>query len=120
MPPRHTDKPTETVIAAAQAAGWRVARLPGARTEGGDAMSRYEFDLILSGLDIETDVAHLDAFEERVGDFTFAAHGGVTRAAVERTAATLGAAIGSAIADVESIPGVRVVRVEPEEHVSQS
>ncbi|MHB1195163.1 MAG: hypothetical protein ACYC6F_19240 [Longimicrobiales bacterium] len=88
--------------------------------EGGEAMSRYEFDLILGGLDIETAATSLDAFEERVDDVTFASHGGLVRAAVERAAATLGDAIRSAIADVESIPGVKVVRVEPEEHVSQS
>jgi transcriptional regulator with XRE-family HTH domain len=83
-------------------------------------MSRYEFGLVLGGLDIELAASTLDAFEQRVDDFTFASHGGVVRAAVERTAGSLGEAIRSAIADAESIPGVRAVRVEPEEHVSQS
>jgi len=83
-------------------------------------MNRYEFDLVLGGLDIELAESTLDAFEQRVDDFTFASHGGVVRAAVERTAGTLGEAIRSAMADAESIPGVWVVRVEPEEHVSQA
>ena len=39
---------------------------------------------------------------------------------VERTAGSLREAIRSAIADAESIPGLWVVRVEPEEHVSQA
>ncbi len=61
-------------------------------------MNRYEFDLVLGGLDIEAAATSLDAFEERVDDFTFASHGGVVRAAVERSAATLGEAIRSGIA----------------------
>jgi hypothetical protein len=79
-----------------------------------------EFDLILAGLDIEADVARLDAFEQRVHDITFAAHGTVVRAAVERKAESLGDAIRVAICDVESIPGVCVLRVEPEDLVSQA
>ena len=51
--------------------------------------------LIVSGLDIEADVAALDRFEERVHDVTFASQGGGVRAAVERTAASLGEAIRS-------------------------
>ncbi|MDP2959235.1 MAG: hypothetical protein Q8N53_22630 [Longimicrobiales bacterium] len=61
----------------------------------------------------------LEAFEGRVSDVTFAAQGGVVRAAMERTAPSLGEAIRTAIEDVESLPGVRVVRVEPEDHVAQ-
>lgn len=56
----------------------------------------------------------LEAFEGRVSDVTFAAQGGVVRAAM-----SLGEAIRTAIEDVESLPGVRVVRVEPEDHVAQ-
>lgn len=82
-------------------------------------MRPYEFDLIVSGLDIEN-AAHLDAFDERVGDITFGAQGHVVRAAVERRASGLAEAIRSAIADVESIPGASVIRVEPDEHVSQA
>jgi len=83
-------------------------------------MRSYEFDLVLGGIDIELAASELDAFEERVDDVTFASHGGVVRAAVERTAASLGEAVRSAIADVEAIPEVNVLRVEPEEHVSQA
>lgn len=79
----------------------------------------HQFDLVLTGLDIEVEVEKLDAFERRVEDMTFASHDGVTRVAVEREADSLAAAIRSAIADVESIPGVRVERVEPDEYVSQ-
>jgi DNA-binding transcriptional regulator YiaG len=84
-----------------------------------EALRSYEFDLIVSGLDTE-DPGVLDGFEERAGDITFASHGRVVQAAVDRKARGLGEAIGSAIADVESIPGTRVVRVEPDEHVSQA
>jgi len=83
-------------------------------------MNTYEFDLILSGLDIEADTAELDAFEERVQDVTLARSAGIVVAAIEREASSLGEAIRSALADLESIPGVSVVRVEPEENVSQS
>jgi transcriptional regulator with XRE-family HTH domain len=98
--------------------GGSPARSPDAPTED-DALRLYEFDLIVSGLDME-DPGVLDGFEERAGDITFASHGRVVRAAVDRKARGLGEAIGSAIADVESIPGTRVVRVEPDEHVSQA
>ncbi len=39
--------------------------------KGDEGMRSYEFDLILSGLDLE-DVALLDAFDERVGDISAA------------------------------------------------
>jgi hypothetical protein len=80
----------------------------------------YEFDLVLSGLDVEADVGSLDAFEERVKDMTFASHDGTARAAVERRSSSMGEAIRSAIVDVEAIPGVQVLRVEPEDYVSQA
>jgi hypothetical protein len=83
-------------------------------------MSVFEFDLIVSGLDLEDDVAKLDAFEECVGDVTFASHGGVVRAAVERVAGSLGEAIRTAVDDVESIPGASVMGIEPDEYVSQA
>jgi transcriptional regulator with XRE-family HTH domain len=98
--------------------GGSPARSPDAPMED-EALRSYEFDLIVSGLDME-DPGVLDGFEERAGDITFASHGRVVRAAVDRKARGLGEAIGSAIADVESIPGTRVVRVEPDEHVSQA
>lgn len=82
-------------------------------------MGAYQFSLVLSGLDVEADVAKLDAFEERVGDMTFASHAGAVNVSVERRAGSLGEAIRSAIVDVESIPGVRVERVEPNDYVSQ-
>ena len=83
-------------------------------------MSAYEFDLILSGLDMEGHAQALDTLGARVDDITFARSAGVMLASVERRAPSLGAAIRSAIADVESLPGVGVVRVEPDEHVSQT
>ena len=82
-------------------------------------MASYEFDLIIEGLDLESDAPRLEALEDRVHDMTFASLGGETRVAVERRAPSLAEAIRSAIVDVESIEGARVVRVEPDEHVSQ-
>jgi hypothetical protein len=96
------------------------ARSHDARMAEGESVTGHEFDLVLTGLDIERDMDLLDAFEGRVSDVTFAARGGVVRAAMERTASSLGEAIRTAIEDVESLPGVRVVRVEPEDHVSQA
>lgn len=83
-------------------------------------MATYEFDLVLSGLDLESDQERLDGFEARVDDVTLGRSGGVVLAAVEREARSLGEAIRSTIADLESLTGVTVVRVEPDEYVSQS
>lgn len=79
----------------------------------------YEFDLILAGLDLERGEDHLRSLDTAVDDITLASHGGVVRAAVERRARNLADAIRSAVADVEAVPGVTVLRVEPDEHVSQ-
>lgn len=83
-------------------------------------MIPYEFDLVLGGLDLDRDAQLLDAFDRRVADFTFASNGGVVRAAVERRAGSFAEAIRTAIQDAESIPGVTVLRVEPDAHVSQT
>lgn len=83
-------------------------------------MTTFEFDLVLSGLDLDAHAEKLTEFENEVHDVTFAAHGSTVSAAVERSARSLAEAMGSAIADVERLPGVRVQRVLPAGHVSQT
>lgn len=83
-------------------------------------MTTYEFDLVLSGLDLDAHDETLTEFENTVDDVTFAAHGPTVSAAVERSARSLAEAVGSAIADIERLPGVRVERVLPDGNVSQA
>ncbi len=75
-------------------------------------MYEHEFTLILAG-DLE-DEATLDAlFEAGCDDATFGRVNGVDRAHFVRQAPSIDDAARSAIESVESVPGVRVVRVEP-------
>jgi hypothetical protein len=80
----------------------------------------YEFDLVLSGLDLDADTSALANFEDEIDDITFAAHGSTVSAAVERSDRSLAEAVRSAIADVERLPNVRVERVLPDGLVSQA
>jgi hypothetical protein len=80
----------------------------------------FEFDLIVSGFDLDAHADALDELEAKVGDLSFAMLAGTATVAVERAARSLGHAVQSAIADVERLPGVRVERVLPDGHVSQA
>lgn len=81
-------------------------------------MSEYSFTLVIDGvLDDET----LDElFEAGCDDATFGAVDGAHYADFDREAPSLGEALSSAIADVESVPGLRVRRVEPDDLVTMS
>jgi hypothetical protein len=76
----------------------------------------HEFSLVISG-NLE-DEATLDAlFEAGCDDATCGQLDGIGYADVAREAATRAEAVRSAIDQVESVPGLRVIRVEPDELV---
>lgn len=81
-------------------------------------MSTHTFILILN---TAVDEATTDRFfEAGLDDVAVTAFEGLPALDVDREASTLFAAIASAIAEAESVPGVRVLRVEGEELVSQA
>ena len=80
-------------------------------------MNEYAFTLIIDG-DVES---HLDElFEAGCDDATFGSVDGTQYADFDREASSLSAAIASAIAAVESVDNLGVVRVEPDELVTQA
>jgi predicted DNA-binding transcriptional regulator AlpA len=82
-------------------------------------LSEYEFSLVITG-DLE-DGATLDAlFEAGCDDATFGQVDGVGYADFIREAPSFAEAVRSAIEQVESVPGLRVVRVEPDDLVTMS
>jgi predicted DNA-binding transcriptional regulator AlpA len=82
-------------------------------------VSEHEFTLVMAG-DLE-DRATLDAlFEAGCDDATFGEVDHVGYADFIREAPTFGEAVRSAIEQVESVPGLRVVRVEPDDLVTMS
>ncbi len=85
------------------------------------ARQTYAFQLILAGPD-PSEPAQLERlFEAGCGDATFGACDGVYIADFDRAAPTYSEALRSAIAAVEqAVPGLRVLRVAPEELVSAS
>ncbi len=80
-------------------------------------MLEYSFTLVIEG-DVEP---HIDAlFEAGCEDATFGSVDGVHYADFDREAETLNRAVAFAIADVESVPGLVVRRVEPDDLVTMS
>lgn len=82
-------------------------------------MDTFEFTLVISG-DVMSDEAINALFEAGCDDATF---GGVDTSSFggfDREAETLEQAIASAIAQVESVPGLVVLRVEPDDLVTLS
>ena len=82
-------------------------------------MDTYTFTLLLDGPDVLAE-ATLDAFAEAgCDDALFGERGNVAFADFDREAESLQSAVTSAITAVEAAaPGVRVLRVEPDEFVS--
>ena len=78
-------------------------------------MPEYSFTLAIDG-DVDEKMDEL--FEAGCDDATFGSVDGAHYADFDREAPTLGKAISSAIADVESVPGLRVRRVEPDDLVT--
>lgn len=82
-------------------------------------MSEQEFTLVISG-DLDDDSA-LDAlFEAGCDDATFGSVDGVGFADFIREAPSFLEAVRGAIEQVESVPGLRVTRVEPDDLVTMS
>lgn len=81
-------------------------------------MSEYEFTLILQG---GFDDAAVDAlFEAGCDDATLGEVDGVGSADFVRETPSFGEALRSAVEQVESVPGLRVARVEPDDLVTLS
>lgn len=80
-------------------------------------MNEYGFTLIIEG-DVEAAMDKL--FEAGCDDATFGAVDGVQYADFDREAPTFARAVSSAIVDVESVPGLLVRRVEPDDLVTIS
>jgi predicted DNA-binding transcriptional regulator AlpA len=80
-------------------------------------MFEYSFTLVIEG-DVDPRIDEL--FEAGCDDATFGSVDGVNYADFDREAETFGRAIRSALADVESVPGLVVRRVEPDDLVTAS
>jgi hypothetical protein len=78
-------------------------------------MSEYDFTVIFTG-----DADHDALYEAGCDDATFSEIDGVQFADFTREAPALITAIASAIQNIQSVPGLRVTRVEPDELVTQS
>lgn len=79
----------------------------------------YGFTLLVAGADVQTDEALNALAEAGCEDATVGSSGGVQHLDFDREASSYLAAVLSAIADVEmAVPGVRVVRVLPDEYVT--
>lgn len=84
-----------------------------------DTGTVHSFTLILDGADPLTDENLDRLFEAGCDDATFGARAGQFHAEFDRAAPSFGEAVRSAVRDVErAVPGLRVVRVEPEEFVT--
>lgn len=81
-------------------------------------MPEYSFALVLTGLD-ELSYDLVDAlFEAGCDDATFGSRDGVCFGDFDRDAESAGAAIASAVQQVESVPPLTVHHAEPGEYVS--
>lgn len=80
-------------------------------------MPDYSFTVVIDG-DVDTSLDGL--FEAGCDDATFGSVDGVNYADFDRTASTFVAAVASAINAIESIPGLRVTRIEPDDLVTAS
>jgi hypothetical protein len=81
----------------------------------------HSFTLFFGGADVLED-EHLDAlYEAGCDDALFGARDGVQYGAFDREAASFSGALASAIRDVTSaLPGLRIVRIEPDEFVTMA
>lgn len=80
-------------------------------------MIEHSFTLVIGG-DVEPRIDEL--FEAGCDDATFGSVDGVDYADFDREEETLNRAVSTAIADVESVPGLVVRRVEPDDLVTMS
>jgi hypothetical protein len=80
-------------------------------------MSEHSFTLLIDG---DVDAAIDTLFEAGCDDATFGQVDGIDFADFDREAPELLDAIRTAIADIESVPGLKVRRVEPDDLVNMS
>lgn len=84
-------------------------------------MQTYEFEFLLEGPDIMGDDAIDALYEAGCDDGTFGRRDTEQHVGFDREAPSFGEAVLSAIADVEgAVPGLRVIRVEPDELVTMA
>jgi predicted DNA-binding transcriptional regulator AlpA len=89
------------------------------RPEEVNAMNEYQFTLVTAA-DLD-DEATVDAlFEAGCDDATLGSVDGVGYADFVRAGDSFGEAVRSAIQQVESVPGLKVIRVEPDDLVTMS
>jgi hypothetical protein len=82
-------------------------------------MRTHEFTLLVEGADLQSDPAQDALFEAGCDDATIGVTAGVQHLHFDREARSLAEALVSAITAVEqAVPGVRVVRVAPDEYVT--
>lgn len=81
-------------------------------------MTEYEFELIVDGVDISSEAVVGDLYDAGLDDATVSSRGGQVTIAVAREADTFVDALVSAIRQAESVAGVRVLRVDPDELVN--
>jgi hypothetical protein len=82
-------------------------------------MRTHEFTLLVEGADLQSDAAQDALFEAGCDDATIGMTAGVQHLHFDREARSLAEALVSAITAVEeAVPGVRVVRVAPDEYVT--
>ena len=82
-------------------------------------MTEHEFTLVIAG-DLEGAETMDGLFEAGCDDATFGTVDNVGYGDFVREAPTLGEAVRSAIEQVESVPGLEVLRVEPEDLVTMN
>ncbi|HEX9731992.1 MAG TPA: hypothetical protein VGG06_08380 [Thermoanaerobaculia bacterium] len=82
-------------------------------------MGEYQFTLVISG-DVDRDDAIDALFAAGCDDATIGTVDGVGYADFVREAPSFGEAVGTAIKQVESVPGLQVRRVEPDDLVTMT
>jgi predicted acylesterase/phospholipase RssA len=82
-------------------------------------MREWDFTLIVDG-DVMDEVVLDKLAEQGADDATFGVADGVAYADFSREAASFRAAVFSAIRDLESVPGVLVLRIEPDDLVTMA
>ena len=82
-------------------------------------MGEHQFTLVISG-DLEADATTDALFDAGCDDATFGTVDQVGYADFIREAPTLGEAVRSAIRQVESVSGLRVTRIEPDDLVTMT
>jgi hypothetical protein len=81
-------------------------------------MSEYEFELAVEGIDLAHEEIVRRFYDAGLDDATISSRGGQTTIAVAREADTFLDAVMTAIEEVESVSGARVLRVVPDELVN--